>query len=63
MTREIRCFKPVSDDGRNIEIIEYATVKREFNMHDGAYDVENKLRTLAPRTATPSRQPMSKAST
>ena len=46
MRREVQRFKAVSDDGRNVEIIEYATVRREFNMHDGPYDAENKLRTL-----------------
>ena len=46
MRREIQRFKAVGDDGLNVEIIEYATVRREFNMYDGPYDVENKLRTL-----------------
>lgn len=46
MERETRRFSVRSDDGRKFEIIEYASIRREFDMHTGSTEVENRLRRL-----------------
>ena len=46
MERETRRFSARSDDGQEFEIVEYATIRRESDMHTGSYEVENRLRRL-----------------
>jgi len=46
MKRETRRFSARSADRQEFEIIEYATIRREFDMHSRSYEVEDSLRHL-----------------
>ena len=44
--RETRRFVARSGDGDEVEIIEYTTIRREFDMRRGPHEVENTMRQL-----------------